>query len=145
MRHLPGSGMEPVSPELADRFFTTEPPWTSLVRFPKNLLWDIIHTRNSLSTYRADFNGFGVFNHVRLCLCLVAQMCPTLCDPMDCILPGLSVHGDSLGKNTVMGCYAFLQGIFPTQGFNPGLLHCRQILYQLNYQGSPMYNHHGQF
>ena len=35
-----------------------------------------------------------------------------------------------------MGNLAFLQGIFPTQGSNPGILHCRQILYQLNYQGS---------
>ena len=32
---------------------------------------------------------------------------------------------------------AFLQGIFPTQGSNPGLLHCKQILYQLSHKGSP--------
>ena len=37
-----------------------------------------------------------------------------------------------------MGCHAFLQGIFPTQGSNPGLLHCRWILYQLSHQGSPV-------
>ena len=36
-----------------------------------------------------------------------------------------------------VGCHALLQGIFPTQGWNPGLLHCRQILYQLSHQGSP--------
>ena len=41
---------------------------------------------------------------------------------MDCRLPGLSVHGDSPGKNTGMGCRALLQGIFPTQGLDPGLL-----------------------
>ena len=35
-----------------------------------------------------------------------------------------------------MGCYALLQKIFPTQGSNPGLPHCRQILYHLSYQGS---------
>ena len=52
---------------------------------------------------------------------------------MDCSLPGSSVHGDSLGKNTGVGCHALLQGIFPTQGLNPGLLHHRQILYQLGY------------
>ena len=62
-------------------------------------------------------------------LSLVAQSCPTLCDPMDCIQPGSSVHGDSPGKDTGVGCHALLQGIFPTQGLNPGLLHCRQILY----------------
>ena len=33
-------------------------------------------------------------------------------------------------------CYFLLQGIFQTQGLNPGLLHCRQTLYQLSYQGS---------
>ena len=51
-------------------------------------------------------------------LYLVTQSCPTLCDPMDCSLPGSSVHGDSLGKNTGVGCHALLQGIFPTQGSN---------------------------
>ena len=61
-------------------------------------------------------------------LCLVAQSCPTLCDPKDCSPPGSSVHGDSPGKNTEMGCHALFQGIFPTQGSNPGLLHCRWIL-----------------
>ena len=45
--------------------------------------------------------------------------------------------GDSPGKNTGVGCHALLQGIFPTQGSNPGLLHCRQILYQLSHEGSP--------
>ena len=44
---------------------------------------------------------------------------------------------NSTGQNTGMGSLSFLQGIFPTQRFNPGLLHCRQILYQLSYQGSP--------
>ena len=37
-----------------------------------------------------------------------------------------------------MGCHALLQGIFPTQGSNPGLLHCRRILYHLSQQGSPL-------
>ena len=67
---------------------------------------------------------------------LVAQSCPTLCDAVDCSPPGSSVHGDSPGKNTGVGCHALLQGIFPTQGLNPGLPHCRWILYQLSYQGS---------
>ena len=42
------------------------------------------------------------------------------------------------GKNTGVGCHSLLQGIFSTQGSNPGLLHCRQILYCLRYQGSPL-------
>ena len=65
---------------------------------------------------------------------LVAQSCPTLCDPMDC---SSSVHVDSTGKNTGVDCHALLQGIFPIQVSNPGLLHCRQILYHLSHQGSP--------
>ena len=69
-------------------------------------------------------------------LCLVTQSCLTLCDPMECSSPGSSIHGDSPGKNSGVGCHAFLQGIFPAQGSNPGLLHCRQILYQLSHQGS---------
>ena len=70
-------------------------------------------------------------------LCLVAQTCPTLWDPMDCSPPGSFAHGDSPGKNTGIGCHALFQGIFPTQGSNTGLLHCRQILYHLSHEGSP--------
>ena len=70
-------------------------------------------------------------------LCLVPHSCPTFCDPTECSLPGSSVHGDSPGKNAGVGCHALLQGIFPTQGSNPGLPHCRQILYQLSHKGSP--------
>ena len=103
--------------------------------------------------------------------------CPTLCNPLDCSPPGSSVHGDSPGKITGVGCHALLQGnlpnpgieprspalqadslpsepprkpkntgvgslyllqgIFPTQESNPGLLHCGQILYELCHKGSP--------
>ena len=81
----------------------------------------------------------------------VAQACRTLSDPMDCSLPGSSVHGifqarvlewvaiaflhglyspwNSPGQNTGVGSLSLLQGIFRTQGSNPGLPHCRQILY----------------
>ena len=56
-------------------------------------------------------------NHVRL-----------FCDPMD-----YTVHG----QNTGVSSCSLLQGIFPTQGLNPGLRHCRLILYCLSHQGSP--------
>ena len=69
-----------------------------------------------------------------LCLCLVTQSCLTLCDLIDCSLPGSSVQGDSPGKNIGVGCHALFPAIFPTQGSNPGLLHCRQILYRLSHQ-----------
>ena len=70
-------------------------------------------------------------------LCLDTQLCPALCNPMDYILPGSSVPGDSPGKNTRVGCHALLQRIFPIQGFKPGLLYCRWILYCLSHQRSP--------
>ena len=70
-------------------------------------------------------------------LCLVTQWCPTVCDHVDCSLPDFSVQGDSPGKNIGVVCHALLQGIFPTQGSNPGLPHHRQILYHLSHQGSP--------
>ena len=60
----------------------------------------------------------------------VTQSYPTLCNPMDC-------PWNSPGQNTGVGSLSLPQGIFPTQGLNPGLLHCRQILYQLRHKGSP--------
>jgi len=44
---------------------------------------------------------------------------------------------NSPGQNTGVGSCSLLQRIFPTQGLNPGLPHCRWILYELSYQGSP--------
>ena len=51
--------------------------------------------------------------------------------------PRLFCQWNSPGKNTGVGCHSLLQGIFLTQGSNPGLWHCRQILCHLGYQGSP--------
>ena len=67
---------------------------------------------------------------------LVAQSCPTLCDPMDYSLPGSSCQWDFPGKYTGVGCHFLLQEIFPTQWLNQGLLHNRQTLYHLSHQGS---------
>ena len=60
----------------------------------------------------------------------VAPSCPALWDPTDC----------TVGQNTGVGSLSLLQGTFPTQGLNPGLPHCRQILYQLCHKGSPFWN-----
>ena len=60
---------------------------------------------------------------VKLCMCAkLLQWCLTLHSPIDCSSPGSSVHGDSPGKNTRVGCQLLLQGIFPTQGLNLSLL-----------------------
>ena len=50
---------------------------------------------------------------------------------------GLYSQQNSPGQNTRMGSLSLIQGIFPTQGSNPGLLHCSSILYQLSHKGSP--------
>ena len=72
---------------------------------------------------------------------LVTHWCSTLCDPIDCSLPGFSVHG-ILQERILewVGSHSLLQEIFSTQGLNPLLLHCRQILYCLSHQGSPGYS-----
>ena len=62
----------------------------------------------------------------------VAQSCLTLCDPH-----GLYSPWNSPGQNTGLDSFSPLQGIFPTQGSNPSLLYCMQILYQLSHKGSP--------
>ena len=51
---------------------------------------------------------------------------------------GLHSQWNSPGQNTGVGGLSLLQGIFPTQELNPGLLHCRWILYQLSHKGSPL-------
>ena len=66
------------------------------------------------------------------CVCAKSlQLCLTLWPH------GLHSPWNSLGQNTGVGSLSLLQRIFPTQGSNPGLLHCRQILYQLSQKGSP--------
>ena len=62
-------------------------------------------------------------------LLLTHFSCVRLCGPVDCSPSCSSCPWNFLGKNTGVGCYAHNQGIFPTQGSNPGLLYCRQILY----------------
>ena len=92
----------------------------------KSMLHSSIHPAFSLLPCRED-----IFRILLAVWCLVAQSCPTLCNPMDCRKLGSSVHVDSPGKNTGVGCHTFLQGIFPTWGSDPGLPHCRRILYHL--------------
>ena len=77
--------------------------------------------------------------HKILLMCCAALSCSVMSDT-------LQPHGlqparllcpwDSPGKNTTVGCHALLQGIFPTQGSNPGLPHYRWILFHLSHQGS---------
>ena len=100
----------------------------------KNMIWKDTYTPMFLA---AVHNSQGMCVCVCVCLRLVTQSCPTLCNHMDCSPPDSFVNGDSPGKNTGVGYHALLQGTFPTQGFNLGLPHCRQILYHLSHHGSP--------
>ena len=61
---------------------------------------------------------------------LVAQLCPTLCNPTRLLGPWKSPD-----KNTGVGCHSLFQGIFLIRGWNRGFLHCRQILYRLSHLG----------
>ena len=71
---------------------------------------------------------------------LVIQLCLTFCDPTDWRTPPVTARlfcpWNSPGNNTGVGCHFLLQGIFPTQGSNQGLLCFRQILYHQSHQGS---------
>ena len=83
----------------------------------------------------------------QLCVDIICEWsCVVLVLRHSVISDSLQLHGlqparllcpwDSPGKNTRVGYHVLLQGIFPTQGSNLGLLHCKQILYLLSYQGS---------
>ena len=136
--------------------------WKSVIvyKFNKNLFWQLLHFSDihkcilliymihyflKTYSYKNNLQGHLVqcpqlikdkkidLAHYFLVLCLVTQLCPTLYNPMDCSPPGSSVYGDSPGKNTVESGHALFQEIFLTQGLNPGLPHCRQILYHLSH------------
>ena len=71
----------------------------------------------------------------------ITQWCPTLLPHGPFMTEGparLLCRWNSPGKNTGVGSHSLLQGIFPTQGSNLSLLHCKQILYHLSHQGSPI-------
>ena len=88
---------------------------------------------NSIYVLGRNKKPSGVMSmHRCTVLGLITQSHLTLWDPMDCSPPGSSVHKDSPGKNIGEDCHALLQEIFPMQGSNPGLPHCRWILYCLS-------------
>ena len=93
-------------------------------------IWDIFAI--SLSWYLP--NDWWRIYHVKLCVG-ESESRSVMCNSL---WPrGLYSPWNSPGQNTGVGSLSLLQGIFPTQGSNPGLLHCRQILYQLSHKGSP--------
>ena len=72
------------------------------------------------------------------CVCVTCSVVYTSLRPHGLKLTRLLCLWNSSGKNTGVGCHFLFQGIFLTQGSNLGLPHCRQILYCLNHQRSPI-------
>ena len=116
MWSLPGLGINPISSALAGRFLTTEPPGKTCLHFCKPCVSECRHAKSF-------------------------QSCLTLCNPMDCSLPGSSVNGDSPGKNTGVSSHDLLQGIFLTQRSKLCLLcllHCRWIIHRWAMREAPL-------
>ena len=77
-------------------------------------------------------------NSKKHCVCVSPSVVSEALRPHGLQPAGLLCPWDSPGRNTGVGSHSLLQRIFPTQGSNPHLLHCRQILYRLSHQGSPL-------
>ena len=103
------------------------------------LLWVTMEQNLKINRYTSLYMCLYLHAYLYICSAVLShsQSCLTLWDPLDCSSPGSSVPEDSPGKNIEVGCHFLLQGIFPTQVCNPGLLYYRGILYHLSHQGSP--------
>ena len=83
----------------------------------------------------------STFNHDEVAGSIIRLTLESESESHSVMSNSLRPHGlyrlwNSPGQNTGVGSLSLLQGIFPAQGLNPGLPHCRQILYQLSHQGS---------
>ena len=99
-----------------------------------------LHSRLCYASFTIASPGPSTLLDVQFCgmlCCLVIKSYLTLCDPMDGSPPDSSVHGISQAKNTGVVCHFLLQGIFPTQGWNPCLLHCGCAFFTIEPPGKP--------
>ena len=136
-----------------------QPPWPSLQRFNRQLIIKGMECRNkggalhksagtplAVQWRRHCFHGKG--HGLNSWAFLVRELRShrpwesekvkllsrvRLCDPMNCKPTRLLGPWNFPGKGTGVDCHFLLQGIFPTQGSNSGLLHCRQSLYHLSH------------
>jgi len=100
------------------------------------LAWRIPWTEEPGGLQSMGSRRFGHTIKVKVKVSEVTQSCPAVCDPMHYSPPGFSVHGILQARILEWVAISFFRGIFQTQGLNPGLPHCRQILYCLSHQGS---------
>ena len=134
------------NPSLIVRKRQANPDWGTLCKIPDQCSWKMSRSKartvwDNVSMKRGlgrqdHFTWYDVLDGIqeqkmemeaKLRKSEVTWSCPTLCDPIE--RAGLLCPWDSPGKNTGVGGHFLLQGIFPTQGSNPHLLHCRQIIY----------------
>ena len=100
------------------------------------------HLENINSLIYADFLNIDIFHYINQMNFISITTKVIESESYSVMSDSLQPHGlyspwNSPGQNTGVGSLSLLQGIFPTQGLNPGLLHCRWILYQLSHKGSP--------
>ena len=140
------------------RFFTTEPPGKPYVCVCKNSLeWFSPHVSKSLlskcglqlQTHQKPNSDFPIASESELAGLINSRGSYGSfheSENVGCsvVSNSLQPHGlyspwNSLGQNIGVGSHSLLQGIFPTQELNPGLLHCRWILYQLSHKENPKF------
>ena len=128
-----------VSVQLLSRVQLFVTPWTAA----RQASLSITNSRSLLKLISIE--SVMPSNHLILCHPLlqndieseseVAQSCPALCDPIDCSVPGFSVHGIFQAIVLEWIAISFSRDL-PNSGLEPGLPHCRQMLYRLSHQGS---------
>ena len=129
---FPGTGLThkifPLMPYQSNHFL---PFWAKLEKPGQSSLQTRTQRKSSL-VYRAAPPKLTLSkeSHEVMWSVKVAQSCLTLCEPMD-----YTVHGILQAKILKWVAFPFFRGIFPTQGSNPGLPHCRWILYQRSHKG----------
>ena len=101
------------------------------------------HLENINSLSYVDFLNIDTFHYINQMNFISITTNVIESESYSVVSDSLQPHGlyspwNSPGQNTGVGSLSLLQGIFPTQGLNPGLLHCRRILYQLSHKESPI-------
>ena len=114
----------------------------------KMITWILANSKNSWGIYNKNINSLVFVLHTPPEFSLPSPLEILFAvwyikwsESHSVVFSSLRLHGlyrpwNSPGQNTGVGSLSILQGIFPTQESNPGLPHCRQILYQLNHQGN---------